>query len=72
MMDNFTGIFTSLLLELSSTMDAYYFLEMKLYTHQVDLISTGRYYDDVDIILWNSHSRLVTYKSCISTIARAS
>ena len=38
-----------LLLELSSTMDAYYLLEMKLYTHQVDLISTGRYYDDVNI-----------------------
>jgi len=32
-----------------SDMDAYYLLEIKLYTHQVDLISTGRYYDDVNI-----------------------
>jgi len=31
---------------------------------QVDIISTGRYYDDVDITQWNSYSRLVTYKSC--------
>jgi len=58
-----------LLLELSSTMDAYYLLEMKLYTHQVDLISTGCYYDDVDVILWNSHSQLVTYKPYHRTIS---
>ena len=32
-----------------SDMDAYYLLEMKLYTHQVHVISTGRYYDDVNI-----------------------
>ena len=30
---------------------------------QVDITSTGRYYDDVDINQRNSYSRLVTYKS---------
>jgi len=53
-MDNVNGIFTSYLLELSSTMDASYFLKMKHILLQVDMISTGRYYDDVDIIQWNS------------------
>ena len=52
-MDNVNGIFTSYLLELSSTMDASYFLKMKHILLQVDMISTGRYYDDVDIIQWN-------------------
>ena len=35
-------------------MDAYYFLKMKHILLQVDIISTGRYYDDVDIIQWNT------------------
>ena len=34
---------------------------MKLYTYQVDLISIGRYYDDVNITNGTLHSRLVTY-----------
>ena len=38
-------------------MDTYYLLKMKW------ILSTGRYYDDVDINQWNSYSRLVTYKS---------
>ena len=33
--------------------------------YQVDVIPTGRYYDDVDINEWNSYSQLVTYKSCL-------
>jgi len=49
-----------------SDMDAYYLLEMKLYTHQVDLISTGRYYDDVNITNGTLHSRLVTYTSHVN------
>jgi len=53
-MDNVTGILTSYLLELSSTMNVYYFLEMKHILLQVDTISTGCYHDDVDIIQWNS------------------
>ena len=52
-----------------SDMDAYYLLEMKSYTHQVDFISTGRYYGDVDVILWNSHSQLATYKPYHRTIS---
>ena len=41
-------------------------LEDEAYIIQVDMISTGRYYDDVDIIQWNSYSRLVTYTSHVN------
>ena len=46
-----------------------YWNYLQLYGHllltedEVDITSTGRYYDDVDINQWNSYSRLVTYKS---------
>ena len=53
-----------------SDMDAYYLLEMKLYTHQVDLRSTGRYYDDVNITNGTLHSRLVIYETCQRQILR--
>jgi len=65
-MDYCTGLFTSYLLELSSNMDAYSFLKMKHILLQVDMISTGRYYDDVDIIQWNS-SFLTCYIQVMST-----
>jgi len=40
-------------------MDAYYFLKMTPILLQVNITSTARYYDDVDITHWNSYSRLV-------------
>ena len=53
-----------------SDMDAYYLLEMKLYTHHVDFISIGRYYDDVNITNGTLHSRLVIYETCQRQILR--
>ena len=44
-------------------MDTYYFCCGSYILLQVDITSTGCYYDDVDINQWNSYSRLVTYKS---------
>ena len=47
-------------------MDTYYFWCGSHILLQVDIISTGRYYDDVDITQLNSYSRLVTYTSHVN------